>query len=326
MEIEKDRARLNPHLIQFVDWDVHTIDYQNRTLLVGTQMTHFDYLVLALGAELAPETIPGFSVGAVNVYTVSGAEEFFLRLQAVEKGPVVILASRMPFKCPPAPYEMAMLVKDYLNGQGKENIPVHVYTPEPFPLPVAGKGVGDIVTDLCSDRDVKIFNGHSVAKIDPNTKVIEFTNGRKGHYELLGGIPPHVAPPILEDSGLLGKSGWVKVDLKTFKTSIDRVWAMGDAVSIPIAGDKALPKAGLFAEKEGDVVAHHIAAEITGMPSDLTFDGKGECYMEVGGGEGVKVSGDFFADPPIVQLSAPSKDVLVEKKRFESERLERWLT
>src|SRR3990170_3313100 len=53
--------------------EVQSIDLANSTVQTSTQMLHYDYLVVALGAELAPETIPGLAESSHTFYTFDGA-------------------------------------------------------------------------------------------------------------------------------------------------------------------------------------------------------------------------------------------------------------
>src|SRR4030065_568726 len=65
----------------------------------------YDSLVLALGAELAPEAIPGLAETAHTFYTLDGAERLRDKLQEFEGGRVAIVVSSLPYKCPGAPPE-----------------------------------------------------------------------------------------------------------------------------------------------------------------------------------------------------------------------------
>ena len=118
--------------------------------------------------------------------------------------------------------------------------------------------------------------------------------------------------------------GWVKVDRATLETEYPRVYAIGDATAIPLANGMPLPKAGLFAEKEGETVAARIAAALHGEAPTATFDGRGACFIEMGNGEASTISGDFFGDPPSVALSLPDAQQRAAKEQFEMERLARW--
>jgi sulfide:quinone oxidoreductase len=56
-------------------------------------------------------------------------------------------------------------------------------------------------------------------------------------------------------------SGWIPVDCGTLETRFPRVYAIGDVTGILLASiGRPLPKAGVFAHKQAEVVAHNIAA------------------------------------------------------------------
>jgi len=63
-------------------------------------------------------------------------------------------------------------------------------------------------------------------------------------------------PTSRRPSGLIGETGWVAVDRYTLETRFPGVYAIGDVVTIPLTLGKPLPKAGVFAHGEGEVVAH----------------------------------------------------------------------
>ena len=116
----------------------------------------------------------------------------------------------------------------------------------------------------------------------------------------------------------------MRVDRGTLETGHAGICAIGDCTAIPLSNGVALPKAGIFAQLEGEVVAARIAAQLRGESPDATFHGRGACFLEMGGGEASMIRGDFFADPPAVELTTPSHDQRQEKERFEAERLTAW--
>ena len=69
------------------------------------------------------------------------------------------------------------------------------------------------------------------------------------------------------------------------RTAQPGVWAIGDVTQITMANGAAFPKAGVFAESQGRVVAANIIAEILGAPATAKFDGKGYCFVESGNHE-----------------------------------------
>jgi sulfide:quinone oxidoreductase len=64
----------------------------------------------------------------------------------------------------------------------------------------------------------------------------------------------------------------------------------------------------VFAEAQGRVVAHRIAATILSRTAAETFDGKGYCYLETGGGRAIKADGAFFEMPgPVMRRQDPDE-------------------
>ena len=80
-------------------------------------------------------------------------------------------------------------------------------------------------------------------------------------YDLFLGIPVHVRPPVVVESGLT-VDGWIPVDPATLATTFPDVYAVGDVTSV------GTPKAGVFAESQGKVVADAIVARHRGGDSD----------------------------------------------------------
>jgi sulfide:quinone oxidoreductase len=155
-------------------------------------------------------------------------------------------------------------------------------------------------------------------------RAVHFGSEEQLQFDLLLAVPPHRCPSVLVEAGLAAAGGWVKVDRATLETGHPGVYAIGDSTAIPLANGMPLPKAGLFAEKEGLTVAARIAAALRGEMPTATFDGQGACYIEMGNGEASTVSGDFFDDPPSVVLSMPDAQQRAAKERFEMDRLAHW--
>lgn len=89
---------------------------------------------------------------------------------------------------------------------------------------------------------------------------------------------------------------------------------LGDVTTIPLPGrfDPAkplvLPKAGVFAHKQAEVIAHNLAVEITGKGKPRSFDGYGGCFIELGDGRAGYGEGNFYAlRAPDVTLRPPAQ-------------------
>jgi sulfide:quinone oxidoreductase len=117
----------------------------------------------------------------------------------------------------------------------------------------------------------------------------------------------------------------MSVDRHTMETQYPGVYALGDVVGIPLALGKPLPKAGVFAHGEAEVVAQNIAHSITGKAEPARFDGHGECFIEAGDGKAGFGRGNFYAEPlPQVKLHNVGRRWHAAKVLFEKDWLRKW--
>ncbi|MGZ5297625.1 MAG: NAD(P)/FAD-dependent oxidoreductase, partial [Actinomycetota bacterium] len=326
-QIAIDLRRLRRRGIEIVATDVLAIEPVAGNVETGVGAMAFDRLVVALGADLAPDDMPGFSEGAHNVYSLEGATSAGEELRRIPEGRLVVLVSRTPYKCPAAPYETALLAEAVLRGRGVRNrCSIDVYTPEPYPMPTAGALLGGAVADMLAERGITLHAKTTTERIDPDSREIVLAGGERVGYDLLLGVPPHRAPDVVRDSGLAAESGFIPVDRGTLATPAEGVFAIGDVTTIPIAGEKFLPKAGVFAEGEAKVVSRRIADDLGGRRSGTVFQGKGSCFVEMGDGVAAFAGGDFYAqDEPKVTLRRPGRHWHLAKVAFERYWKQRWL-
>jgi sulfide:quinone oxidoreductase len=307
--ITRPLARLARKGIDVRLGDVERIDPDRRVVTVAGSELSADYLVIALGADLSPESIPGLAQAGHNFYTPGGAQSLKTALENLHSGRVVVLTAAPAYKCPAAPYEGAMLIDDWYRTRGlRDRVQVEVYAAEPAPMGVAGPHVSSAVTGMLSAKGIPYHPEHQVTAVDADRKRLSFANGVQADFDLLAYVPPHRAPAVVRDSGLAAESGWMSVDRHTLQTRWPNVYAIGDVVSIPLALGKPLPKAGVFAHKEAGIVAGNIAQDVAGQVPSARFDGHGECFIEVGGGKAGFGGGDFYAEPtPAVTLRQPGR-------------------
>ena len=98
------------------------------------------------------------------------------------------------------------------------------------------------------------------------------------------------------------------MDRGTLETAHAGIHAIGDVTSIPLAMGRPLPKAGVFAHRQAEVVAARIVHAWTGAGTPAVFDGHGACFVEVGDGKAGYGAGDFYAEPvPRVGLRTPTR-------------------
>jgi sulfide:quinone oxidoreductase len=325
-QIQRPLDRLMPKGIELVHATVEALDLSRRVVTAGGREYMGDAVIVALGAELAPETIPGLADGGHNLYTLSGASAIQEALQSFRGGRVVILTATPAYKCPAAPYESAMLVEAWLRRHGqRESTDLDFYAAEPGPLGVAGPAVSSAVRQMVESHGIRYHPEYQLVSVDPRARRLAFANGTSAAYDLLIYIPPHRAPAVVRRSGLAPEGGWVGVDRGTFETTVPGVYAIGDVTTVPLTLGKPLPKAGVFAHRQAEVVAHNLVSLWSGSGARRTFNGHGECFVETGDGQAGFGAGNFYAEPvPQVALRGPSRFWHWGKVLFEWKWLHGW--
>jgi len=325
-EISRDLSRLGRKGIEVVQEEIREIDPAHRRVSTERQEIAADYLVISLGAEGWLGGVPGLADAGHNLYDLDGTLRLRDALGRFNGGRVAVLIAGLPFKCPAAPYEAAMLIEASLRRRGlREGTQVDVYTPETLPMPVAGRAMGEAVKGLVESRGVGFHPQHKVVAVDPERRELAFENGAKAGYDLLVVIPPHRCAPVVKEAGLTVEPGWVPVDKGTLQTGHERVFAIGDTTLIKLPVGLPLPKAGVFAHGQGEVVAENIAAELAGGSGTRRFDGFGSCIIEMGHGVAAYAKGNFYAEPaPAMTMRSPSRLWHWGKIYFEKRWLWRW--
>ena len=192
-------------------------------------------------------------------------------------------------------------------------------------MPVAGPEVSRQVRQMVEAKGIGYYPEHTVTQVDSTARRILFANGASAEFDLLAYVPPHRAPQVVAECGLTGESGWVPVHRQTLETRFPGVYAIGDVTGIMLSMGKPLPKAGVFAHGEAEVVAHNLVHAITGKGKPVQFDGHGECFIESGDGKAGFGSGNFFAEPmPEIKLRQPSRTLHIGKVAFEKYWLFEW--
>ena len=97
-EVESPLKDLLRKDIEIINEEVIRISPETRTVQTNAQTLKADYLILAMGSELYPENIPGFSGSALNLYDTKGSFEIHKKLKEFKKGKIVVLISRTPFR------------------------------------------------------------------------------------------------------------------------------------------------------------------------------------------------------------------------------------
>ena len=325
-EFEFSKRPLHPITkkgIDFLNEEIIKIDPKNKTVTTKSQELSYDYLIIALGVELAPEQITGLSEHGLILYEINDVPKIREEIKKIKSGKIAMVIMGMPYKCPPAPYEAALLIRSMLNDLGTSNsVQIDFYSPAPITLPAAGPQVSEELLQLLKFKNINFHGLHKTVLVETNT--LRFEDSIT-HFDLLIAIPPHKAPTVAIDSGFAQKGKFISVD-RSCKTNFENVYAIGDVNEIMVTDKIAVPKAGIFAEGEGVTVARNIISKMRQEQEKAIFDGKGGCFVEMG----KKIAGylevDMFATPnPVTLLKHPNKQNFEDKEKFEKDRLAKWL-
>lgn len=306
--------------IRMVNERVEKVDLKERMVKTQSQTINYDKLVICLGAEFAFDQVPGLEAYSHNAYSIEGALKLRDAVDSFNGGTILIGISRLPIKCPPAPYELALLLEEHFR-RAKKKAQILFFTPEPHPVPAAGGVIGKQVERLLNSRGIKYLPTTKLAKVTDDRVVFE--NGSELNYDLLVTTPPHRASQVVRDAGLTDESGWIPVNPHNLATRNEDVFAIGDitAIDTPHGHAPYLPKAGVFAQGQAEVVANNLSVSITKKGEVRQWDGEGSCYLQVTKSESAFLKGAFLSNPPRLEFHPPRRKWFLEKLRLEKEWL-----
>ena len=275
--------------VERIDEVRQLVTLSNGLLLV------YDRLVIATGSRIVPEAIEFFDTEAQHFYTAEAAANLRRALDAFVGGRIVIGIAGMPYKCPPAPLEVAFLIESELRERGLRDT-TSIDFCSPIGRAFTIESVSDMATPILSEKGIELHTFFNVEAIDPKRKVVLSLEGEELPYDLLILVPPHKGQQFLIDSGLApAPGGWLPTDRHTLLVGgRTNVYALGDATDLPLS------KAGSTAHFEAPVVAERIAAAILGRApagKHAEYGGKVMCFFEIGDGKGTLLQFDYEHPP-----------------------------
>ena len=225
----------------------------------------------------------------VGFWDPTVAEAAAPRIRAVERGVVDVVISSLPYRCPPAPYGLAMRLARRARRL-RQQLQVRLVTPEEHPLAALGRSPGDALLDGCRDAGVEVRLG---VEIDPDA-LASATNtagarGRDG-ADLTIVIPRHHTSPLLAD--LVGPtSPLVAVDAR-FATEMPGMFVVGDAAASPY------PRAADPAAWSGMLAATAVLSELGFDQTQCAKAPAPDCFVDHGDGAYGRIRITYPDGPP----------------------------
>ena len=316
-------SALTKKYIDYLNEEILSIDLENKIVATTTQNISYDFLIIAMGAVLAPEKIPGLNENGLNLYDYRQAEQIHNKILELKSGKIAISIMGMPYKCPPAPFEASLLIDSMLRDAGtRDSVQIHFYSPAPITLPAAGPEISKQILELINSEKIVFHDSCKVKSVEPNKLVFE---NSETDFDLLLAVPPHIAPEVVVKAGLAQENNFIPIN-RDCKTPYENVYAIGDVTTLKVTEKLAVPKAGVFAEGEGLAVAQNIVSKIQSKEDNALFDGKGGCFIESGRDTASLIEVDMFSGPePSTNLTESTTEHLQEKLQFEKDRISKWL-
>ncbi|MDO6435627.1 FAD/NAD(P)-binding oxidoreductase [Flavitalea sp. BT771] len=304
--------------VQFRKETITSIQPATRTVTTQNTVYEADVLVVALGADYDIQATPGLVEFGNEYYTFEGAEKLREVIPSFRKGHAIVGVCGAPFKCPPAPSEAALMLHDYLSTAGiRDACTISLVIPYGSPIPPSPDSSKALIKAF-EERNIQFIPQRKVTSIDGSRKLAVLDDGTEMPFDLFLGIPKHVAPDVVLQSGMV-ENGWIPVDRAHLLTKFPNVYAIGDVTSV------GTPKAGVFAEGAAKTAAASIIAAFNKKENQSPYTGAGSCYIEFGKGEIGRVDVDFFSGPkPFGIHHDASAALAADKEYFGSSRKARW--
>ncbi|AEA12589.1 FAD-dependent pyridine nucleotide-disulfide oxidoreductase [Thermoproteus uzoniensis 768-20] len=263
--------------VNFVKARVTKIDPANRKVSTTAGDFTYDDLVVALGAETVDTGFP-------HTWELEPSLKVAEALSQVRQGHVVIGVYSLPYRCPPAPIELAMLTHFYYLTRGlRDKVKITVVHPLKRPFenfgPVAAKWMTNFLQQLGIEY-VGVGQSQAIKSLGKNE--LETATGEKIKFDVALVVPPHKAPdPVLNSD--LAKNGWAAPrspangDFRSEK--YDDVYVVGDVVApnVPVG------MAGTILHSYAPWVVSNIVADLAGISMGKPpFRIVGTCALDVG--------------------------------------------
>lgn len=296
-DVVKPKADFFPAGVNVIFADIDKIEAEeNRVLLGGGQVLHYDYLIIATGTQTCPDETPGlkdrlWQKDIFDFYTIEGAVALQKYFKQWEGGKLVMAISELPYKCPVAPIEFVCLADDFFTKKGiRDKVDITLVTPLPgaFTKPVATK----MLSALLKEKNIQVVSEFYIERIDNDKKVLVSYDEKEVPFDVLTIVPVNMGDAMIERSGLGDDLNFVPTNKHTLQSEqYKNIFVLGDASNIPTS------KAGSVAHFASEIMFENIMNSIEGRPLTAKFDGHANCYIETGFGKGALIDFNYETEP-----------------------------
>lgn len=291
--------------VAFAQAEVLAIDVKARNVTVRPNerpgapdyTMKYDYLVIALGAELALADIEGFAEHGHTVCDAFHANRLIRYLENDYKGgPIAVGSARFEqgskgrpdwlptalAACEGPPVEVSLALAHWLEEHAKGSAKnITIFTPGELIAEDAGEKVVGQLLDAAASMGFGYLNKTKDIK-RLTAEGIEFADGRKIATELNIVFPNWKPHAFLKGLPISDEVGFIVTDMRMRNPDYPEVFACGDAAAITV------PKLGAIGHQETDIVGRQIAKEVgamTAKEADTDWMPEVVCIGDMGGGK-----------------------------------------
>jgi sulfide:quinone oxidoreductase len=289
--------------VDFVEGSVTGVDPRaHEVALSDGRMVGYDKLVIATGADMRPEEIPGLAEHAATIWTPAsmlGVRERFERIRDDAKGgrPSRVLFLIPPNnKCAGPLYEIVLMFETWLRREGaRARVEITWSTFEESYIQAFGPRLHEVVSAEFSQRGIDGHTGEIVTEVAAGEA--RYTDGSARTFDDLIAFPPYVSA-VRYEALPSDERGFIQTEMATRQVvGVPDAYAPGDAGDFPV-------KQAFLAFLQADTVAEHIAAS-TGLHAfEQPFDPVSMCIMEM-------FDRATFAQVPLELTGDPARPVTV---------------
>ena len=292
--------------ITFVQAQAREIDPVAKRVRTEERDFSYDYLVVATGATMRPQEVPGLVEHAETIWTpqaMLSLRAAFARLLADARSGArrrVLFLVPPNNKCAGPLYEMVFMLDTWLHrNQGRSAVDITWSTYEASFIQAFGPRLHDVVVGEFARRGITGHPNYAVDRIERGE--VRYQNGKTLPYDLLVSFPPYIAatafPGLPQD-----ERGFLQTDPTTRQVLKHReIYAVGDAGDFPV-------KQAFLAFLQADTAAERIAAEVLGGRARAVFDPVSMCVME-------QFDTATFAQVPLRLTGRPERPLEVRRDR-----------
>lgn len=280
--------------ITFIEGEIARVHPGERYVTIArgefTGQMHYDYLVFALGRRLATERVTGFFEYAHHLLDLDGAFKFGEALRNFQHGHIVL--GYCPDARLPVPlFETAFALSRLIEARNEADRTTITIVSQETPDEMFGDAaIGKALSEAMQSRGIEFVSDFSIERITPTSVIAG--DGRAMNCDLAVVIPPFSGPGAVLHTSITDAEGYVPVEATMRVPGVERMYAVGDCVSLPG------PKMGHMAVSQAEVAAENLLAEIQGRALPAAYEHELMMVLETDGKDAIYLHKDLWTDDP----------------------------